>query len=165
MPIWAQVLCNTSIWSLQDTGIAHGGVSTIAPQTYSLQTVNEKSGRAVMAKALAEETRAEQLRNHIIPSAAPHESTCKRCCGFIVNDFFCIGEMEFATQRCVQCGEIVDPVILRNRRIKPEPVTTQPAGERGQNDRATNGRGRFALQTHGIGFHCARSLEGQIQHK
>jgi formylglycine-generating enzyme required for sulfatase activity len=27
------------------------------------------------------------------------------------------------------------------------------------------GRGGFALQTHGTGFRCARSLEGQIQHK
>ena len=103
-------------------------------------------------------------------SAAPHESTCKRCGGFMVNDFyknllFCIGETEFAAQRCVQCGEIVDPVILRNRGIKPEPVTAQPAGKMVRNNRAPNGRGRFALQTHGTGFLCARGLANQTQQK
>lgn len=27
------------------------------------------------------------------------------------------GELEFAAKRCVQCGEVVDPVIERNRRL------------------------------------------------
>lgn len=30
------------------------------------------------------------------------------------------GEFEFAAKRCVQCGEVVDPVILRNRGIRRE---------------------------------------------
>ncbi|MEO5956295.1 MAG: hypothetical protein ABIR36_11485, partial [Nitrospiraceae bacterium] len=30
------------------------------------------------------------------------------------------GELGFAATRCVQCGEVVDPVILRNRRIGQE---------------------------------------------
>ena len=76
-----------------------------------------------MGSAWSEETRAEQLGSHTVSSAAPHQSTCTRCSGLMVTDFyidllFCIGETEFATQRCVQCGAIVDPVILRNRRIK-----------------------------------------------
>ncbi len=80
-----------------------------------------------MARALAEETRAEQLGSHTVSSAAPHESMCARCGGIMVTDFhmdllFCIGETECAAQRCVQCGEIVDPVILSNRKIKQEPV-------------------------------------------
>ena len=43
----------------------------------------------------------------------------------MVNDF-CMdllnstGELEFAAKRCVQCGEVVDPVILRNRRTGQE---------------------------------------------
>ena len=90
-----------------------------------------------MASALTEETRAEQLGSHTVSSAAPHESMCARCGGLMVTDFcmdllFCIGETEFAAQRCVQCGEIVDPVILRNRGIKQEPVTAQLAGKRCQ---------------------------------
>jgi hypothetical protein len=88
----------------------------------------------------------------------------------MVTDFcmdlrFCFGETEFAAQRCVQCGEIVDPVILRNRGTKQKPVTAQPAGKMVPNDRVTNGRGGFALQTHGTGFRCARGLEGQTQQK
>ena len=27
------------------------------------------------------------------------------------------GELEFLASRCVQCGEVVDPVILKNRRM------------------------------------------------
>ena len=56
-----------------------------------------------MARALAEETRAEQLGHHTISSAARHESTCARCGGLMVIDFymdllFCIGETEFAAK-------------------------------------------------------------------
>ena len=40
---------------------------------------------------------------------------------FCMDLLFCIGETEFAAQRCVQCGEIVDPVILRNRGITEDP--------------------------------------------
>ena len=32
------------------------------------------------------------------------------------------GEMEILTWRCLQCGEIVDPVILQNRENPPEMV-------------------------------------------
>jgi hypothetical protein len=45
---------------------------------------------------------------------------CPRCGGLMVADF-CMdllnstGELECSASRCVQCGEIVDPVILRNR--------------------------------------------------
>jgi hypothetical protein len=96
-----------------------------------------------MARALAEETRTEQLGNHTTFSQAPHESTCTRCSGLMVTDFymdllFCIGETEFAAQRCVQCGEIVDPVILRNREINHEPVTAQTAGKMVPNNHVTN---------------------------
>ena len=123
-----------------------------------------------MARALAEETRAEQLGSHTVSSAAPHESMCARCGGIMVTDFhmdllYCIDETEFAAQRCVQCGEMVDPVILRNRRMTHEPVPAQPVGRMMTNNPVTNGRGRFALQNHGTGFRCVRGLEGQAQQK
>jgi hypothetical protein len=38
-----------------------------------------------------------------------------------------IGEAEFAAKRCVQCGEVVDPVILRNRGNRHEAMTAPPA--------------------------------------
>jgi hypothetical protein len=123
-----------------------------------------------MARAREDEKRAEQLRNHTNSSSAPHESTCTRCSGLMVTDFymdllFCIGETVFAAQRCVQCGEIVDPVILRNRGIKQKPVAAQPAGKMVPHNHVTNGRGRFAPQTHRTGFGNAQGLEGQTQQK
>ena len=122
-----------------------------------------------MARALAGETKAEQLGNHTTSSQATLESTCTRCGGLMVTDFymdllFCVGETQFAAQRCVQCGEVVDPVILRNRGTKQEPVTAQPAGK-APNNRVTSGRDGFALQIHRTGFSCARGLEGQTQQK
>lgn len=74
----------------------------------------------IMARALTEETRAE----------ITFESTCDRCGGLMVTDFymdllFCIGETEFAAQRCVQCGEIVDPAILRNRQLRQNSMAVQ----------------------------------------
>jgi len=87
-----------------------------------------------MATAFKEKTRDEQFGNHTASSAAQHESMCTRCGGLMVQDFCLnvlgnIGESEFAAKRCVQCGEVVDPVILRNRGTKQEPVTAQPAGK------------------------------------
>ncbi len=87
-----------------------------------------------MASALAEKTRAEQIGSHAVSSAITHESTCTRCGGIMVTDFyldllFCIGETEFAAQRCVQCGEIVDPVILRNRQLRQNSMAVQLAGK------------------------------------
>jgi hypothetical protein len=32
------------------------------------------------------------------------------------------GESELALKRCVQCGEVVDAVIQRNRRLRQEPI-------------------------------------------
>ena len=81
-----------------------------------------------MARALTEKTRAEQIGSHTVSSAAPHESMCARCGGLMVQDYCLdvlgnIGESEFAAKRCVQCGEVVDPVILRNRGTRHEPMT------------------------------------------
>ena len=87
-----------------------------------------------MARAFTKKTRAEQFRNHTVSSASQHESTCDRCGGLMVNDFcmdllFCIGETEFAAKRCVQCGEIVDPVILHNRQLRQNSMAVQLAGK------------------------------------
>jgi hypothetical protein len=85
-----------------------------------------------MARALTEKTNNEQLGSHKVSSAVPHESTCDRCGGLMVSDFCMdvlgnIGEAEFAAKRCVQCGEVVDPVILRNRGARQEPMTVSSA--------------------------------------
>ena len=86
-----------------------------------------------MARAFTEKTRAKQFWNHTVSSAVPHESTCTRCGGLMVSDFCMdllgnIGEAEFAAKRCVQCGEVVDSVILLNRQLRQETMTVQRAG-------------------------------------
>jgi len=48
---------------------------------------------------------------------------CARCGGLMVTeqcfDFLDdSGHLSFFARRCVQCGELVDPVILRNRRLR-----------------------------------------------
>jgi ribosomal protein S27AE len=98
-----------------------------------------------MARALTEETRVEQLGIHRVSSFTQHASTCGRCGGLMVSDF-CMdllnstGELEFAAKRCVQCGEVVDPVILRNRQLPQEPMTAQRAGKMLSNNCAMEGR-------------------------
>ena len=93
-----------------------------------------KSSEEIMARAFTEKKRAEQIGNHAVSSAITYESTCDRCGGLMVTDFymdllFCIGETEFAAKRCVQCGEIVDPVILRNRQLRQNSMAVQLAGK------------------------------------
>ncbi len=39
-------------------------------------------------------------------------TSCLRCSGLIV----IVQYSDFPVWRCVQCGEVIDPVILRNRR-------------------------------------------------
>ena len=85
-----------------------------------------------MARAFTEKKNGEQLGNHTGSSAVQHKSTCPRCRGLMVQDF-CLdvlgnmGESEFAAKRCVQCGEVIDPVILRNRGTRREPMTVTSA--------------------------------------
>ena len=48
---------------------------------------------------------------------------CRRCGGLMVTEqcFDLLsdnGRRDFMAQRCVQCGELVDPVILHNRRLR-----------------------------------------------
>lgn len=85
-----------------------------------------------MARAMTEKTKNEQLANHTVSSLAQHESTCNRCGGLMVTDSYIdllnnVGETKFAAKRCVQCGEVVDPVILRNRGTGHEAMTAPSA--------------------------------------
>lgn len=53
---------------------------------------------------------------------------CRRCRGYMVANALIdlrddAGRIGFSTWRCISCGEIVDPVILRNRRRGPFTVT------------------------------------------
>jgi hypothetical protein len=41
---------------------------------------------------------------------------CPRCGGLMVAEW-CQDLSDYTAQRCVQCGELIDPVILHNRRL------------------------------------------------
>jgi hypothetical protein len=99
---------------------------------------------AIMARASTDRMRAEQVGNHTVSSAVQHESACTRCGGLLVSDFCMdvlgnIGEAEFAAKRCVQCGEVVDLVILRNRRLRQDSMTVRLVGRMLPNSYVTEG--------------------------
>jgi ferredoxin len=96
-----------------------------------------------MARALTVKSNNQQLENHTASSTAQHESTCTRCGGLMVQDFCLdvlgnIGESEIAAKRCVQCGEVVDSVILHNRQLRQDSTTVQLAGRIYPNNCVTN---------------------------
>ena len=84
-------------------------------------------------------------RTRAVSSAISQDSMCSRCGGLLVSDF-CIdsldstGELEVAAKRCVQCGEVIDPVIQRNRGLRQEPMTGRPAARMLSNNSVTDGR-------------------------
>jgi hypothetical protein len=85
-----------------------------------------------MARA-EQKARIGEIQNQSSLSSALLQSTCVRCGGLMVNEISMdlmnsTSELECATKRCVQCGDILDPVILRNRRIRQEPMTDQHPG-------------------------------------
>jgi hypothetical protein len=41
---------------------------------------------------------------------------CPRCSGLMVAEW-CSDLSDHCAQRCVQCGEVIDPVIMLNRRL------------------------------------------------
>ncbi len=54
-----------------------------------------------------------------LPLVLSHAS-CVRCGGLMVTEFGLdlfddTGKLSFLARRCVQCGDLVDPVILKNR--------------------------------------------------
>ena len=58
---------------------------------------------------------------HGIPTAPQY--ICTRCGGLLVKELSidlwrCTSELECGARRCVQCGDVIDVVILRNRRTR-----------------------------------------------
>lgn len=74
--------------------------------------------------------RIDEFQGQQPTSAVRDESICARCGGLMVSDF-CVdvfnstGELDFVARRCVQCGEVIDPVIERNRRLRQESRTVR----------------------------------------
>lgn len=53
---------------------------------------------------------------------------CPRCSGLMVVEW-CEDLSDYRAQRCVQCGEVIDPVILHNRGALQGLMTTQLVGK------------------------------------
>lgn len=86
-----------------------------------------------MARAEQKE-KVGQIKSQPALSSALLHSSCLRCGGFMVNEvsmdlMSSSGELDCATRRCVQCGDILDPVILRNRSIRQQPMTVRHAAQ------------------------------------
>ena len=64
---------------------------------------------------------------------------CPRCSGLMIAEW-CEDLSDYRAQRCVQCGEVIDPVILHNRGALQGPMTTQFAGKMLPNNCVTKGR-------------------------
>jgi hypothetical protein len=64
---------------------------------------------------------------------------CPRCSGLMVAEWY-QDLSDYIAQRCVQCGEIVDPVILRNRGALQGPMITQLAGKMLSSNYVTKGQ-------------------------
>ena len=64
-----------------------------------------------------------------------NQKNCQRCGGFMITDR-CLdvvsdtGEVGIAVRRCIQCGDVIDPTIIRNRRL--------PAGDRHEGPKRRN---------------------------
>ncbi len=60
----------------------------------------------------------------------PATNRCQRCGGFMVGEF-CIDvfnsarELDVMALRCVLCGNVVDPVILQNRKRQQDAITAK----------------------------------------
>ena len=102
---------------------------------YTLDTVDtnieHKSTEVIMATAAA--AGVGRLETGEVFSVVLGRSACSRCGGFMVNDLsmavlHSTSDLEFVAKRCVQCGEVVDPVIERNRRVRQEGEAIRPLG-------------------------------------
>jgi RNase P subunit RPR2 len=83
----------------------------------------------IMARA-KQKTKIGEFQSQSDFSSVLLQLVCLRCGGLMVKDVSMdlrnsTSELECATSRCVQCGDIVDPVILRNRSIHRQSVATQ----------------------------------------
>ena len=71
-----------------------------------------------------------ERRNHLLTYSG--KPICGRCGGLLVQDF-CTdllssrGGLDCPLARCVQCGDVVDPVIQRNRQLHQGIQATQPS--------------------------------------
>jgi hypothetical protein len=94
---------------------------------------------ALMGTALAD-TQQQSIEAATRSWARIHsEDRCPRCSGLMVAEW-CEDLSDHRAQRCVQCGEVIDPVILRNRGALQGSMATQLAGKMLPNNCVTKGQ-------------------------
>lgn len=76
-----------------------------------------------MATAAAFPAKDSKTDSLTVPKAYVAATRCPRCEGLmVVEQCFDLtgdaGHQDCLARRCVQCGEVIDPVILQNRRLK-----------------------------------------------
>lgn len=79
---------------------------------------------------LNEKAGQNERRNYFPTSSG--KPICGRCGGLLVQDFCTdlldgTSELDGSIARCVQCGDVVDPVIQRNRQLHQDMQATQPS--------------------------------------
>ena len=85
---------------------------------------------AQMIEISAEQAQSAMPTNVPAASGRMESGQCTRCGGLMVADRYIdllddTGKLEFTADRCIQCGEVVDQTILRNRmanRARSEPA-------------------------------------------
>jgi hypothetical protein len=83
---------------------------------------------ATESKAITPREERGQTKKWSFPAAG--QSSCVRCGGLMVPEF-CMdllnstGELDCEARRCVQCGEVVDSLVLQNRRTQHEAVSSR----------------------------------------
>lgn len=88
-----------------------------------LPTVIE--GRPTMARAVIFPGKDLKRESPAAAGLSAEQVRCWRCRGLMIveSSFDCTndaGQHDCLTRRCVQCGEVIDPVILENRRLQLE---------------------------------------------
>lgn len=87
--------------------------------------IKEFSERSVEKKVSETNRHKENLRGY---------DHCHRCGGLMIKDY-CIdlqdetGQIDVTVIRCIQCGDVVDPIILRNR-LHPEYLVKRTTSRR-----------------------------------
>ena len=120
----------------------------ITEKTNTVRLTNHTASMVSVIEHLriGEQTAAKfQTHSTTASSTVTNQSTCTRCGGLLVNDSYMdaldgVGESKFPAKRCVQCGEVIDFVILINRQQGQQPMTGQLAREILSNHRIMTGQ-------------------------
>ncbi|WP_447984464.1 hypothetical protein [Nitrospira sp. Nam74] len=75
---------------------------------------------AQIVEISAEQAQSATTTNVLAAATRMDAGQCTRCGGLMVADRYIdllddTGKLEFTADRCIQCGEVVDQTILRNR--------------------------------------------------